>query len=265
MSVLSGSMVVVSAVSYAPFIATTVAGEASWPSLFFLSLLGGFLALDDTALAQTWFSQPLAAGALAGIFCGDPAAGLAVGLLVQLVKVGDLPVGQSFTGEPAVPVVAAIGGVVLGGHRLALPFQNASLDSVALTGWVVLGVGLLSAVGHWIVQAERRAHVLWMLQGHLTLRDGALGRIERLHFRCLASTFLRGFIFCSLFLLLFLRLWVPAFEYLPVRARDAMAMLPLILPGLGIGALVDRFGLGNCWHWLTGGAVLSFALSRFLL
>ena len=155
--------------------------------------------------------------------------------------------------------------MVLGGYELALPFPKTELAPVALTGWVVLGVGLLSAAGHWIIQAERRAHVLWMQRGHLTLRDGDLGRIERLHFRCLASTFLRGFIFSSLFLLILLRLWLPAFEYLPLRAREAMAMLPLILPGLGIGTLADRFGLKNNWHWMTGGAVLSFVLVGFLL
>ena len=248
-----------------PALAVTLAGEASWPSLLFLGLLAGLLALDDTALAQTWFSQPLPAGVLAGFFCGDPQVGLALGLLLQLVKAGDLPVGQSFTGEPAVPLVAAVGAVVLGNYRLGLPFQNGGLETVALTGWMVLGVGLLSAAGHWIIQAERRAHVLWMLEGHLTLRDGVLGRIERIHFRCLVSTFLRGFIFCILFLLLFLRLWLPAFEVLPDRARDAMAMLTLILPGLGIGTLVERFEVRNYWRWLAGGTVLSFLLARFVI
>ena len=260
MPALAGNLVA----TWAAIPAVALAGEAAWPSLLILGLLAGLLALDDTALAQTWFSQPLPAGALAGFFCGDPQAGLAVGLLLQLIKVGDLPVGQSFTGEPAVPIVAAVGAVVLGGYRLALPFQNAGLGPVALTGWVVLGVGLFSAAGHWIIQAERRAHVLWMLEGHLTLRDGALGRIERLHFRCLASTFLRGFIFCSLFLLILLRFWLPSFEYLPHRAREAMAMLPLILPGLGIGTLVDRFGLRNCWRWLAAGAGLAFVLAWYL-
>jgi mannose/fructose/N-acetylgalactosamine-specific phosphotransferase system component IIC len=251
--------------SVIPTLAATLAGDASWPSLLLLGLLAGLLALDDTALAQTWFSQPLPAGILAGYFCGDPQAGLAVGLLLQLVKAGDLPVGQSFTGEPAVPLVAAVGAVVLGGYRLGLPFLEGSLAAVALTGWMVLGVGLLSAVGHWIIQAERRAHVLWMLEGHLTLRDGVLGRIERIHFRCLVATFLRGFIFCILFLLILLRFWLPAFEMLPEKARTAMAMLPLILPGLGIGTLVERFGLRNSWRWLTGGAVLAFAVARFVV
>ena len=246
-------------------LAVSLAAEASWPSLLFLGLLAGLLALDDTALAQTWFSQPLPAGILAGYFCGDPQTGLAVGLLLQLIKMGDLPVGQSFTGEPAVPIVAAVGAAVLGGYQLGLPFQGSGKDAVALTGWVVLGVGLLSAAGHWIIQAERRAHVLWMLEGHLTLRDGSLGRIERLHFRCMASTFVRGFIFSSLFLLILLRFWLPAFEFLPARGREAMAMLPLVLPGLGIGTLVDRFGINNCWHWLAGGAALSFVVARWVI
>lgn len=253
------------ALSTIPTLAVSFAGEASWPSLLLLALLAGLLALDDTALAQTWFSQPLPAGLLVGYFCGDPQPGLAVGLLLQLAKSGDLPVGQSFTGEPAVPIVAAVGAVVLGGYRLALPFQDAALAGVALTGWVVFGVGLLSGAGHWIIQAERRAHVLWMLEGHLTLRDGVLGRIERIHFRCLAATFLRGFVFCILFLLILLRFWLPAFELLPEKARVAMAMLPLILPGLGIGTLLERFGLRGSWRWVVGGAAVAFAAARFVI
>lgn len=241
------------------------AGDAAWPSLLMLGILAGLLALDDTALAQTWFSQPLPAGVLAGWFCGEPAAGMAIGLLLQLIKAGDLPVGQSFIGDAAVPVVAGTGAVVLGGHRLGLPFLDASQHALAFTGWVVLGVGLLSALGHWIIQTERRAHVLWMMEGHLTLRDGALSRIERLHFRCLLTTFLRGFLFGTLFLLVLLRLWLPAFDYLTPRLREAAAMLPLLLPGLGIGTLIDRFAGRRNWIWMGVASVGAFALARWAL
>lgn len=241
------------------------AGDAAWPSLLMLGLLAGLLALDDTSLAQTWFSQPLPAGVLAGWFCGDPAAGMAIGLLLQLIKAGDLPVGQSFTGDAAVPVVAGTGAVVLSGHHIGLPFLDASQPALAFTGWTVLGVGLLSALGHWIIQTERRAHVLWMLEGHLTLRDGALARIERLHFRCLLTTFLRGFIFGTLFLLVLLRLWLPAFDHLAPRLREAAAMLPLLLPGLGVGNLIERFAGRRNWIWMALASVLAFALARWVL
>ncbi len=241
------------------------AGEASWPSLLLLGLLAGLLALDDTALAQTWFSQPLPAGVVTGWFCGDPYSGLVLGLLIQMIKAGDLPVGQSFVGDGTIPVVAGTGAVVLGGYQIGLPWTDAIRETLALTGWSVLGVGLLGAFGHWLIQVERRAHVLWMLEGHLTLRDGLLGRIERLHFRCLATTFLRGLIFGILYLLILLRFWLPAFDRLPDRGVEAAAMLPLLLPGLGIGTLVDRFAGRRSWGWMIAGAAAAFGLARWVL
>ena len=44
-----------------------VASEPSWTGLGLVAVLGGLLALDETALAQTWFSQPLPAALLTGL------------------------------------------------------------------------------------------------------------------------------------------------------------------------------------------------------
>ena len=58
-------------------------GSADWSLVGWLALLAGCLALDETALAQTWLSQPLPAAILAGLVCGEPMAGLALGLPLQ--------------------------------------------------------------------------------------------------------------------------------------------------------------------------------------
>lgn len=235
------------------------------PSLAALGLLVGILALDDTALAQTWFGQPLPAAILTGYFCGDPWTGLAVGLPLQLALAGNLPVGQSFTGDPTSATVAAVAGSLAGGHMLYPVLATDPVRAWQLLGWVILGAGLLSLLGHPVIQAERRANGLLMLQGHRSLRDGRLDRIDRLHLRCLMGVFLRGFVSGILFILFFLFAWNPLFDHLPVFLRMALGTLPLLLPGLGVGTMIDIYGLRSSWPWVASGFVGTFVVVRYVL
>jgi len=234
------------------------------PSLAIIGLLAGLLALDDTALAQTWFGQPLPAAVLTGYLCGDPWTGLALGLPLQLVLAGNLPVGQTFTGDPASATVAAVAGTLAWGHGL-FPVMAEDPDATwQLLGWVILGAGLLSLLGHPLIQTERRFNGLLMLQGHRSLRDGRLDRIDRLHLRCLVTSFARGFLSGILFVLFMLLAWNPLFQHLPVFIRNALGTLPLLLPGLGVGTMVDRYGLRSCWPWVTSGLIGTFLAVRYV-
>lgn len=240
-------------------------GDPTWTSLLLLGVLAGLLSLDETSWAQTWFSQPLPVSVLTGLFCGDPLTGLAIGLPVQIVLAGNLPVGQTFTGDPITSLVAVIGAVILAERSLAPALGAVAGHQLAFVGWMVLAVGLLSSGGHFMIQLERRAYSLWMREGYRTLRDGRLHRMERIHLRCLLTTFLRGFVTTVILLLFLLRFWIPAFAHLPAAATAALAMMPLLLPGLGIGNLIDRYGPRASWMWVVSGAVLSFTITRFVL
>lgn len=240
---------------------------AHWALLAWLSLLSGLLALDETALAQTWLSQPLAAATLAGLVCGQPALGLAVGLPLQLALVMNLPVGQTVTGEGSVAAVAAVGGAVLAGRvpaalggfhgQAAAP---GGAGDLALTGWLLLGAAVVSLGGHPLVQAERRLHLVWMLQGRRTLRDGNLGRIERIHGRCLAATLGRGAVYGAAAILAVAGLWVPLYDALPAAVGRALAWVPVLASALGLGAVLERYGLTRHWRWVGAGAVAGWVL-----
>jgi mannose/fructose/N-acetylgalactosamine-specific phosphotransferase system component IIC len=239
---------------------------AHWALLGWLALLSGLLALDDTALGQTWLSQPLPAAALAGLVCGQPLLGLAVGLPLQLALVMNLPVGQTVTGDASAGAVAAVGGAILAGkvpaalggfHGLT---EGAPRGDLALTGWLLLGAALWSLGGHPLIQAERRLHLIWMLQGRRTLRDGNLSRVERIHGRCLAATLVRGVLYGGVGVLAMAGLWVPAFDALPAGLRGAMAWVPVLASALGVGAVLERYGVGRHWRWVGAGAVAGWAL-----
>jgi len=238
--------------------------EPSWTSYLLLGLLAGLFSLDDTALVQSWFSQPLSLSILVGAFCGDPLTGLAIGLPVQLVLAGNLPVGQSFIGDPVTSLVAVIGAVILSGRSLAPAFGIEMLSQIPFIGWMIVAMAILSSAGHVMIQFERRTNSIWMMQGHRTLRDGRLSRVENIHARCLLTTFLRGAV-TTVVLLLVLPGWIRLFDHLPPVLNMALGMLPLLLPGLGIGNLIDRYGLRESWAWLGSGAVVAFLVTRYAL
>jgi mannose/fructose/N-acetylgalactosamine-specific phosphotransferase system component IIC len=246
-----------------PWVPPGLIFDPGLPAFIVLGLTAGLLALDDTALAQTWFGQPLPAAVLTGYLLGDPLTGLAVGLPLQLVVAGNLPVGQTFTGDPTTAAVAAVGGALLAGRPLSPVLLTDTAGTLPLLGWVILGAGMLSMLGHPLIQAERRANGVWMLEGLRSLRDGRLGRIEGLHNRCLITAFVRGLVSGILFTLFMYGAWVPLFSHLPEFLRISLGTLPLLLPGLGVGTLIDRYGLKISWPWVALGMVGAFFAARY--
>lgn len=57
------------------------------------SFAGAVLSLDRTAALQIMVSRPLVAGPVIGYLMGNPGAGLLVGATLELLFIGDLPVG----------------------------------------------------------------------------------------------------------------------------------------------------------------------------
>ena len=243
------------------YLAVILVGDTSLFSLAMLGLLAALVAVDDVSVAMTWFGQPLVSALLAGFFCGDPLTGLAIGLPLQMVLAGNLPVGQTFTGDPGVPIVATVGAACLSGHNFVPALKYSTFADLGLLGWAILAAGMLSALGHLIIQAERRTNGILMVQGHKTLRDGSLGRMEAIHLRCLATTFARGFVLVLVYLFFLLKVWLPLYDLLPLQIQRAMGMLPLLLPGLGLGTMADRYGLRASWRWLLGGLLTMFFYS----
>jgi mannose/fructose/N-acetylgalactosamine-specific phosphotransferase system component IIC len=116
-----------------------------------LSLLGGLLSLDSTAFLQVMLSQPLAAGALAGLATGDLATGLVVGAALQLVWIGVIPVGAAPFPDGAVAGVAGVGAAaLLAGHGVS--------GGLAVASGIVVGI-CAGAAGQKVTARVRRANV----------------------------------------------------------------------------------------------------------
>lgn len=213
-----------------------VADPLAWLSV---ALLAAALAADDTALAQTWLSLPAPAGLLTGLVLGEPLVGLAVGVLCQCIMLGNLPVGVSVALDPVTAVVGVTAGAIVADWA---PADLLAVGGAARWGWLLVACCLASLAGNAAIRGERRLHLVWMQAGARTLRDGKVARVELLHARCLALTALRGAVLATVWAVVTGLVWLPLFAALPGAAVAALALLPVVAPGLAVGTIIERFG-----------------------
>ncbi len=230
-----------------------------WPALTATLLLGAWLVLDETAAVQSWFSQPLITGLLAGLVWGDPALGLALGLPLQLLAVGNLPIGQPFTGEKVTPLLGLVSAAALTDWSPAAAFTGTGTATARL-GWMLLAASLGSLAGDRALRWQSRLHYRLMLGGLRGLRGGRYERIERAHLRCVAAAAVRGVLFTAGWGLMALVIWLPLFEHLPGRLVEALALLPWLTPAVAIGALGGLYGARRGLTWIGGGLLATLAL-----
>ena len=85
------------------------------------AFVGGLISLDRTAFLQLMVSQPLVAGVLVGFSLGDTVTGLAIGSVLQLLWIGDFPVGSSVPpNETAATVIATSISIITGREVTAI-------------------------------------------------------------------------------------------------------------------------------------------------
>lgn len=239
--------------------------DAPWAVWLGLAALGAWLSADETSLGQTWFSQPLPAAILTGLVLGDPGAALLPGLLLQLVVVGNLPVGASFRLDEAGATVGVIGGALLAGWSVPSRLVSAAAwtgSTATGLGWLLVLTVAASLIGGWVVHAERQRRLAWMLDGYRSVRDGDLDRLEGLHRRCLLVTLLRGAVLTLAWVVVSAWLWElggPALLAAPLRG--ALGLLPLLVPMLAVGSLSERFGPRRAWRLVAAGAAVGFLVA----
>lgn len=93
-----------------------------------VSLAGGALSLDRNAAFQTMVSRPIVSAPVIGYLLGSTGVGLAVGVVLELILMGDLPVGAYVpvhetslaAAVTAVTVALAGGGAVMTAFPIAL-------------------------------------------------------------------------------------------------------------------------------------------------
>jgi len=221
-----------------------------------LAALGAVLALDDTAFAQTWLSQPLPAALLAGLVVGEPASALVPGVLMQLLVLGNLPVGMASSQDASSATVGVVGGALIAGWSPGL--------AVGTFGWqlglVLVIMAAASAAGGRLVTLERRSHLAWKLAVYRELRDGDFVVVDRLHRRALRTCALRG-AGASLLIAVLVGLgWPYLVASMPAAGQRLLALAPWLVLPLALGAMSDRMGHRRAAPWLLGALAVGLLL-----
>ena len=207
-----------------------------------LLALGVWAALDGVSFGQFMVSRPLVTATVTGVVLGDPAAGLILGLFLEVVHLGGIPAGAARLPEPGPAAIPATAAAVLFGGAGGLAFGAAS-------GMV------LAIVGGWTVVRQRR----W--QGRLVASVTQEGSPPQAVGRALGMALfldgLRGALLVGLGILGVAALPAGWIDLWPLPLRDTYAVL-FVLAALPAGSLLNGLPLKGerRWSFLAGGLAL---------
>jgi len=176
-------------------------------------------------MGQFMVSRPLPLGILAGWLLGDPLTGLQVGVLLELLFLGSLPIGAARLPEPGPATLPAVTAAVLygGGGGLLLAIV-----------WGVLGAGL----GGYTVTLLRSWNA-WTTRG-MERGDWTVSRLSRAHFRCLGVDALRGMGLVAVGLLLLVQLPPSWVLRIPLSEGEVVGWVG-VAGGLSLGRVVQGY------------------------
>lgn len=141
-------------------------------------LIAGLVAvicgLDRMAICQVMISRPVVAGPLTGFVLGEPLLGLQIGLLVELLWLGRLPVGASI---PPDDTQVAVGGTFLAVYASGM-WHYPEPVTIAFCLMIAMPLG---KCGQLFDHMSRRANDNLGHRAERFLLAGELGSAERSH------------------------------------------------------------------------------------
>jgi PTS system mannose-specific IIC component len=147
-------------------------------------LLAGLVAmltgLDRVALVQVMISRPLVAAPLTGLVLGNPLLGLEVGMLLELLWLGRLPVGAAI---PPDDTQVAVGATVLA-FSMGQMLDLVGMPMVILAVLVAIPLGKF---GQIFDRLARNVNDRLAVAGLKSLGNGNTNGLERRHLMGLIS------------------------------------------------------------------------------
>lgn len=155
------------------------------PHWFPVALLMAFLSLDETAVGQFMVSRPIVVGPLVGWLIGRTDIGLDMGALIELIWIGDVPVGAHLP----------LDLMMLTGTSVALACELVANSNPHAAMTYALGIAIplaaLSTEGEIVL---RKFHIRWLHFAQRMAFSGHLKTFEWLNTIVLAEQWLKGFL-----------------------------------------------------------------------
>jgi len=130
--------------------------------------------LDRTAVMQFMVSRPIVAAPATGLVLGDPWVGLQVGILIELLWLGRLPVGAAIPPDDTQIAVTGTALAIIMGHWIGF----AGLPLILLCLLVTLPLG---KVGQLFDRLARKGNAMLLEKAENAVRGGRLSAVERWH------------------------------------------------------------------------------------
>ncbi len=213
-----------------------------------VSLIAAALVMDTSAAFQVLISQPLIACTAIGLFLNEPALGLQMGLLTQLLWVGNLPVGAAVVpaGNPA-SVIAAI--VVI-----KLKEEIPDLNYILILAALVYGL-ILSYLGSKIVKQNRKWNVWFFNKAVMLVEKGRGDKIGYLNWSALFLQF--ALAFCTILFASYAGVQVaaPILRKIPPDWDLVAKYIQFAAVGSGAGFVLSYYKNTKDLKWLALGLI----------
>ncbi len=152
---------------------------------FSIALVMAFLSLDETAVGQFMVSRPIVTGPVVGWLIGRADIGLEMGALIELIWIGDLPVGAHLP----------LDLTMLTGTAVALACGLVKGQSPEAVMTYALGIAIpLAVLSTEVEVALRKFHVRWLHFAQRMAFSSHLKTFEWINFFVLMEQLLKGFL-----------------------------------------------------------------------
>ncbi|HET9869780.1 MAG TPA: PTS sugar transporter subunit IIC [bacterium] len=196
-----------------------------------LPALLGLVSLDVSAVGQFMVSRPIVTGPLVGFLLGQPALGLEMGALIEIIWIGDLPVGAHLP----------IDIMMLAGVSTAFACELAGQGHFPPEAVMTYAIGICIPLAALSTEAEmllRRFHVRWVHFAQKLASEGHDRLFGWLNWIVLGELFVKGFL-TALVSLFVAHLTGRLFLILPPKVLQGLYYAYWLLLALGCSAVID--------------------------
>jgi mannose/fructose/N-acetylgalactosamine-specific phosphotransferase system component IIC len=215
--------------------------------LMLLSLWGGVVALDTTAVLQVLVSHPMVSCSVVGFILGQVKIGFLIGVVLELVWLNELPIGAAPFSEGNI-------GATVAASVAILVIQQINRMEVVIPLACFAGIGVSTLGGHGVILVRRLNNVVYTR----LIESPAItpGQIVRVHALGMFIMFAGGFVLTAVATALAYLLLMYLVPQIPV-AWD-VRLWPILGAFLGVGCavLLYMFVTKKNWWLLIVGAAL---------